>query len=75
MTELWKTIRQALELKLTLGNTELRLMSAIELILILVVFFVLSRYFRKILQSEYCQDSSSPVVPNLPCSGLFTIYS
>jgi small-conductance mechanosensitive channel len=52
MTEFWKTIRQVLEFKVTLGNTELKLISAIELILILVVFLIISRYFRKILQKR-----------------------
>jgi len=50
MTEFWKTIRQALEFKLTLGNTELRLTSIVELILIVVVFFILSKYIRRLIQ-------------------------
>ena len=52
MTALWNAIRQALELKLTLGNTEFRLISIIQLILLVAVLFVLSKYVSRLTQKR-----------------------
>ena len=52
MIEFWKTIRQALEFKLTLGNAQIRIISMIELILILVVFYILSKYLIRLIQKR-----------------------
>ena len=60
MTELWKIIRQVVGFKLTLGNAELKLMSVMELILIVVAFSILSRYIRKLLQKRVLPRFSLP---------------
>jgi len=60
VTELWKIIRQVVGFKLTLGNAELKLMSVMELILIVVAFSILSRYIRKLLQKRVLPRFSLP---------------
>jgi len=45
-----KKVREVLEYSLTLGGTKITLLGLIEIVLVLIAFFIISRVLRKILQ-------------------------
>ena len=50
IAEFLKKVRDILEYSLTLGGTKITLLGLIEIVLVLIAFFIISRVLRKILQ-------------------------
>lgn len=50
IAEFLKKVREVLEYSLTLGGTKITLLGLIEIVLVLIAFFIISRVLRKILQ-------------------------